>query len=343
MSAELARAAIRALVPYASARSIATTGAMFLDANESADAPVSRMNRYPEPQPAALVARLAELYGVAQDTVVVGRGSDEAIDLLVRTFCEREDRVTICPPTYGVYAIAGAICGCEIERVPLRELAGTFALDAEAIVARAGKLVFLCSPNNPTGTAFDGDAIVAIAERLRGRAIVVVDEAYVEFAGRASLAPLVAHAPNLVVLRTLSKAWALAGARVGVALAHPAIAALLHRVRAPYPISTPQLDVALAALAPAREAELHARVAAMRARRAALADLLGSAAGVLHVWPSDANFVLARFTPEAHSQFLARARARGIVLRDRSAEIPGAVRITIGSEAECAAVAELLR
>jgi histidinol-phosphate aminotransferase len=316
---------------------------MFLDANESADAPSPRMNRYPEPQPAALVARFSDLYGVPPETIVVGRGSDEAIDLLVRTFCEREDRVTICPPTYGVYAIAAAIAGCEIERVPLRELGGTFALDMGAIESRAGKLVFLCSPNNPTGTAFDGDAIVALAEHLRGRSIVVVDEAYIEFSERASLAPLVARAPNLVVLRTLSKAWALAGARVGVALAHAEIATLLHRVRAPYPISTPQLDATLVAIAPEREAELRARVVSVRGRRAALAAALARAPGVVNVWPSDANFVLARFTPAAHAQLFERVRQRGIVLRDRSTDIADTVRITVGSDAECAAVTELLR
>src|SRR6185437_6976687 len=180
------------------------------------------LNRYPEPQPRALIDRLAELYAVAPASLLVGRGSDEAIDLLTRAFCRAgSDAVLVCPPTFGMYSVCARIQGAEVLQTPLTAADG-FALDEHAVLERcapAVKLVFLCSPNNPTGNLLDEGAILRIARRLAGRALLVVDEAYIEFADRSSLARLVAEVPNLAILRTLSKAYGLAGARCGALIA----------------------------------------------------------------------------------------------------------------------------
>ena len=219
---ELARPAVRALKPYVSARSITMEGRIFLDANESPESGVPErpaMNRYPEPQPRALLQRFAQLYQVKPEQLLIGRGSDEAIELLVRTFCDAgTDEILITPPTYGVYEIAAAIQGAGIVRVPLVREAG-WRLDEEKIVQAATradgrvKLVFLCSPNNPTGTGFDPAVMTRIAERIGGRALVVIDEAYAEWSHRGSMLSQLGKIPSLVVLRTLSKAWGVAGAR----------------------------------------------------------------------------------------------------------------------------------
>ena len=193
------------------------------------------LNRYPEPQPRALLERLARLYDLPASRILAGRGSDEAIDLLVRAFCRAgQDQVVVCPPTFGYYAIAARIQGAAVREAPLR--VGDFGLDLAA-VSEAGqdaKLVFLCSPNNPTGQLLDEAAILELCHVLGAKALIVVDEAYIEFSRRASLASRLAEFPNLVVLRTLSKAYALAGARCGSLLASESIVGLLRRILPPY-------------------------------------------------------------------------------------------------------------
>ncbi len=223
---DLARPEIRALKPYSSARMEASGGSVLLNANESPWPAVMAggiaLNRYPDPQPDELIRALADLYGVAPARVLAGRGSDEAIDLLVRLFCRAgQDAVAICPPTFGMYAVSAAIQGAAIVEVPLR---GDFSLDADALLAHVDanvKIVFLCSPNNPTGNLVPLATISHIVATLAGRAIVVVDEAYIEFAGTSSAATLLDRYDNLAVLRTLSKAHALAAARIGVAAGSP--------------------------------------------------------------------------------------------------------------------------
>jgi hypothetical protein len=199
------------------------------------------LNRYPEPQPRALVERMARLYDVPAANVLVGRGSDEAIDLLVRAFCRAgEDSVLITPPTFGFYKVAARIQGAGVIEVPL--LPDSFALDVPAVLeaGRRAKIVFLCSPNNPTGNLLDESALLGICRELADRALVCVDEAYIEFAARASLTTRLAEFPNLVVLRTLSKAYALAGARLGTLIASEDIvgAAEAHHS----PVRDPGLD-----------------------------------------------------------------------------------------------------
>lgn len=336
-----ARPAIRAMTAYSSARSIATDGAVFLDANEtpwppSDDPRDAELNRYPHPQPPTLRRALATLYGVRDDQLFIGRGTDEAIDTLVRTFCEaRQSDIIICPPTYGMYAIAAQIQGAGILDVPLRH---DFTIDPPAICAAAQHdavtLIFLCSPNNPTGRSIAWNDIATICRSVATTALVVVDEAYVEFADAPSCTARVDECPNLVVLRTLSKAWGFAGARCGVAIAHPQIIALLQKVRAPYPISLPSEQAVAAALTPAGAGQCRARISVLRAERSWLAEQLRALRCVQHIYPSDANFLLLRVTDAA--ALVAHCRARGVIIRDRSGDagLANHVRISIGTRDE---------
>lgn len=310
-----------------------------LHANElpwrsSGDATLAGLNRYPEPQPRALVERLASLYGVSPAEVLVGRGSDEAIDLVTRAFCRAgADSVIVCPPTFGMYAVAARIQGAGVVRVPLDAERG-FDLDERAVLehsARQVKLVYVCSPNNPTGNLADESALLRLAEALAGRALLVVDEAYIEFSGAQSMARHVAGHPHLVVVRTLSKAHGLAGARCGALIAAPEIVALLRKIIPPYALTQPTIETVLAALEPARlEASRH-RVALIRADRERLREALSGCACVARVLPSVANFVLAEFHDA--SVAFARARAAGLLVRDVRSQ-PGLgrhLRITVGT------------
>ena len=235
---DLARPHLRTIAPYKSARSLASGGEVLLDANESPrvlsnEPELEDLNRYPAPQPPELLRQAAGYYGVPAERIVITRGADEGIDLLIRAFTEPgRESIVITPPTYGVYAIAARLHGAGVLEVPLDPAKG-FALDAPSIFTTARiapvKLVFICRPNNPTGTDANLTDVAALAAELAGRALVVVDEAYLEFCGRPSAAQLTGHMPNVVVLKTLSKAWGLAGARVGFLLADAAIATCFTR------------------------------------------------------------------------------------------------------------------
>jgi histidinol-phosphate aminotransferase len=334
---ELARAEIRALRPYEHAAWLPTLER--LHANELpwralADHSQAGLNRYPEPQPHALIVRLAALYGVAEERVLVGRGSDEAIDLLVRAFCRAgQDAVLVCPPTFGMYAVAARIQGANVESVPLRRERG-YALDVEALLARCApevKLVFLCSPNNPTGNRLEREAMLHLARTLAQRALVVVDEAYLDFAAAPSLSGALDELPNLALLRTLSKAHGLAGARVGVLLAHPQVVTLLRKIIPPYALAQLSIEAALRALEAPQLATTRARVAQVVAERQRLAGALRTCDAVTQVWPSDANFLLVEFADADAA--LARAAAAGLLLRDcrKGFGIERALRVTVGT------------
>lgn len=335
----LARPEIRALSPAAAA--IADdAGAVRLHANENpwadeSDESPTALNRYFDGQPRALVEALAAHYDVPPDAVLVTRGSDEAIDLLVRAFCRAgEDRVLICPPTFGMYRFSADVQGAGIVAVPLR---ADFGLDAEALLAAwtpAAKVVFLCSPNNPTGNVLEPQAVGRVLDGLAGRAVIAIDEAYLEFsAGPGFLAVLGRH-PGLVILRTLSKAHGLAGARCGVAIAAPALIGLLGRIMPPYALPGPTVAAALEALQPGRLARTRRRIGEILAERERLARALAAAPGVAKVWPSEANFLLARFRDADGA--LAAAAAAGLLLRDfsRQPDLAGCLRITVGTRAE---------
>lgn len=354
---DLVREDLRAFAGYASARSHALEGlssgsTVWLNANESpwanaADAD-GMLRRYPQPQPESLRARLAEVYGVRPEQLLIGRGSDEAIDLLVRALCRAEhDPVVIAPPVFGMYAVCARLQGAPLIEAPLRERPDGWMTDLAAMrdlaIARHAKIVFLCSPGNPTGELISLAAVRALAQSLQGRALVVVDEAYIEFADAPSAATLIDEYPNIAVLRTLSKLHALAGARVGCVLADPALIAVLRRCQAPYPVPQPCADLALRALEPAMLSEATVRAAMIRSERERMLARLPRFDGVRVVYPSAGNFLLARFD-DADTAYR-RLLAAGVVVRDMRAT-PGlgdALRITVGLPEENDAVFAALR
>jgi histidinol-phosphate aminotransferase len=290
------------------------------------------LNRYPEPHPLELAARLAQLYGVRPEQLLPGRGSDESIDLVVRCFCRAGiDNVIICPPTFGMYSVAARIQGAEVREVPLRR-ERDYALDTDAVLAACDantRIVFLCSPNNPTGNALAPADIEKVLVALSGKALVVVDEAYIEFSGDASLAASLVRFPNLVVLRTLSKAFGLAGARVGSLIADAAIVALLAKVIPPYSIPQLTIEAVFATLAPPQLAIQRERVAQVRAERERLRAALTAKSSVLRVWPSVANFLLTDFRDAEVA--LAAARDAKLLIRDMRGVSPNSLRISVGT------------
>ena len=349
----LARLVVQSMEPYESARSTKNLGAtIYLDANElrvdpknSAHGLDGNLTRYPEPQPEALITRLAKIYRTKVESLFLGRGVDDAIDALLRVFCEPEqDSIIICPPTYGVYETASTIQGAGIVRVPLLTNSG-FALDVSSIcsVWRPGtNLVFLCSPNNPTGNLMTSDDVTALCKSLAGRAVVVLDQAYIEFSLNDAWEPDFAELPNLVVLRTLSKAWGLAGARVGAALAHPQVIELLNKVRAPYPLSAPSIRLAEQALMGTGVAMCEEHARSVREQRAVLAKSLSELACVVHVFPSEANFLLVQTV--SAGDFVANCQAAGIVVRNRNEpHIEECVRVSVGTPEENRALIAALR
>ncbi len=337
---DLVRSDLRGFAGYSSARSAKTSGEVWLNANESpwanpGDASGSS-RRYPDPQPQALREKLAALYAVDAAQLLIGRGSDEAIDLLVRALCEAgRDAVIVTPPVFGMYAVCARLQGARLVEVPLVDGEGGFSADfvaiADAALANRAKLVFLCSPSNPTGAAIALAEIEALAGRLAGRAVVVVDEAYGEFSDMPSATTLMAANPNIAVLRTLSKAHALAAARIGTLIADSRLIAVLRACQAPYPIATPCAELALAGLDEATQAHTRERVALLKGERERLRIALEKTAGVKRVYPSQGNYLLARFD-SADAAFRALLEA-GVVVRDQRAapQLDDALRISIGT------------
>jgi histidinol-phosphate aminotransferase len=283
-----------------------------------------------------LVEGLSRLYGVRPEHLLVGRGSDEAIDLLMRVFCRAGvDNVIVCPPTFGMYGVAARIQGAEVRAVPLRADAG-FALDEQALLARVDadtKLVFVCSPNNPTANAVDPAQLLRIASALATRAMLVVDEAYIDFATVPSLCEQLDRVPNLAILKTLSKAHGLAGARVGALLASPEVIALARKVIPPYAITELTVEAVAPLLAPDAIEAMRTRVAALLGERARLASGLTRSPLISKVWPSDANFLLVDCTD--CDEVLARVRRAGLIIRDvRQPALPRSLRISVGTPAQ---------
>ncbi|MFM1887438.1 MAG: hypothetical protein RL026_2595 [Pseudomonadota bacterium] len=335
--ARLARPGILALKAYSHAAwepSLQRMHANELPWRVAGDPSVAGLNRYPEPQPPPLVEGMARAYGVEPGCLLVGRGSDEAIDLLLRVFCRAgEDDILVCPPTYSMYAVAAGIQGAGVVTVPLLAAQG-FALDIDGIIARVDartKLVFVCSPNNPTGNPVPRTDLLRLAAALADRALVVVDEAYVEFMPEgSSVACEVASLPNLVVMRTLSKAHGLAGARCGALIAAPELIALARKVIPPYAITEMTVEVVAPLLSAAGLAAMNLRVQQILAERARLATALSALPCVTHVLPSDGNFLLAGFTDPDDA--LRRVRAAGLIIRDmRQPALPQGLRISVGT------------
>jgi histidinol-phosphate aminotransferase len=333
----LARPDILTLKPYEHAVWDASFERMH--ANESpwrnsTDTSIAGLNLYPECPPVALVERLAAVYGVKPEQLTVGRGSDEGIDLLCRAFCRAgQDSVIICPPTFGFYKVAAQVQGANVIEVPLIKNQN-FALNRAAIVAAwnpSVKLVFLCSPGNPTGMLLDAEEMRVICRELDGKAIVVVDEAYIEFAKQQSFTKRINEFTNLVVLRTLSKAYALAGARVGSIIANRDIIDLLNRVIPPYAIPTSTVETVIAATDVSQRPQFEQRVATLLAERDMLAKALTKSPLIKQVWPTDSNFILVECIDA--DAVLSAAKSVKLVVRDQrgQATLANCLRISVGS------------
>jgi histidinol-phosphate aminotransferase len=325
------RSNIRDLVPYASARTEYTgKEGVFLDANES---PYGiPFNRYPDPGQQKLKEKISGIKQVPAENIFLGNGSDEAIDLLYRAVCRPGlDEVIVCPPTYGMYEVAARLNDIRVLKVPLT--AETFQLDQEGILQAISpntRLIFVCCPNNPTGNGVKWASIKAILEKFDG--LVVIDEAYVDFASYRSLLAELGNFPNLVVLQTLSKAWGLANLRIGMAFASKELIAVLGKIKPPYNISGASQQLALEALDNGKE--VVQRVGELVAARIALEEKLSRLKMVVKVYTSEANFLLVKFE-DAQSIF-SWLRKHKIIVRDRSREpfCEGCIRISIGTPQE---------
>ncbi|MFK8052015.1 MAG: histidinol-phosphate transaminase [Woeseiaceae bacterium] len=336
----LARPEIRSLKAYVPA--IYKDGLVRLNANEApwtsgTDDSARGLNRYPPARPSALTAALASHYDVTAEQVFVTRGSSEAIDLLIRCFCRPGlDEIVICPPTFGMYKVYADIQGASVREIPLIERIDGLQLDTQEIIERwtgVSRLVFVTTPNNPTGGAIAIDDIQRLANALTGRGIVVIDAAYIEFATSDELMVL-ANRPNIVILRTLSKAYGLAGARCGALIAHPDVVSLVARVMPPYSMPTPSMETALAALVEETHKVMPERIARLIEEREQLAAALDQLPCVVRVWPSDANFLLVEFTDPTAA--IRMAEDNGFLLRDFSNGIgtENCLRITVGGESD---------
>ncbi|MFZ9035652.1 MAG: histidinol-phosphate transaminase [Francisellaceae bacterium] len=319
--------------PYQSARSQKIQGKIWLNANESPFARDDGYNRYPQPQPSQLLTTLSQCYGVDEDQLVMTRGSDEGIDLLCRLFCQcGKDVIVGCEPTFGMYRVCASLQGLEYLPFYL-SIDRDFKLDAEALLAWIPprcKIVFLCSPNNPTGMMIDRMAMEMILSTLESRCLVVVDEAYVEFSSQDSYCDWISRFGNLVILRTLSKAYALAGIRLGSVIANKRLINWLKRIISPYPIAAPVEKTALSALA-----DLHdyrQQTALIKKQRQRMIGALSKLAVVEKVWSSEANFILVKFHRPIYEQLL----KAGIVVRSMALVFDDEcmVRISIGLEVE---------
>ena len=349
---ELARPDIVALAPYEYAAwqpELERLHANELPWRPAGDVTNAGLNRYPESQPLKLIKRLASLYQVTPDGLLVTRGSDEGIDLLVRAFCRAGgDAILVCPPTFGMYAVTAAIQGAAVVSVPLRPESG-FALDEAAFLARctkAVKIIFLCSPNSPTGNLMSEESVLRIASQLKGRALLVVDEAYIEFSRAASFTRHLRDLPQLVVLRTLSKAHGLAGARCGSVIAAPEVIALLRKVISPYAVAQLTVESALEFLTTSNVLSLLTRVAVIQSERDRLPRKIGKLKSVAKVWPSVANFLLVDFVDADAAQVaLTSACAAGLLIRDvrREPGLERALRISIGTPEQNDRLLEALR
>ncbi|MDR2497016.1 MAG: histidinol-phosphate transaminase [Tannerellaceae bacterium] len=313
--------------PYSSARDeFSGMALVYLDANEN-PYPVD-YSRYPDPAHTALRGKIAGLKGLHPSQIFTGNGSDEAIDLLIRLFCEPGiDNLIALSPSYGMYGVAADVNNVECRRVMLR--ASDFDFTADSLIEASDsltKLIFLCSPNNPTGNLLSRAEIVALLDRFAG--IVVVDEAYLDFAASPSFAGLIYKYPRLVVMQTLSKAWGAAGIRLGMAFAHPDVIAAMQKIKYSYNVNSPTLELALARLD--REDEMKRQVEEILAERRRLADRLERLPVVVKVYPSDANFLLVKVA-DANAVYDGLLR-KGVVVRNRHGLdlCDNCLRITVG-------------
>ncbi len=343
---DLVRPDLRQFSGYLSARKQNAAGDIWLNANES---PIQQgfdtqqLNRYPEPQPQQLKQALCSYYGVDDAQLLISRGSDEGIDVLIRALCEPgKDSVVIQTPTFGMYAVCAKLHACRVIDSPLQKVQQCFEWNIEQLIDDAvqnqAKIVFLCSPANPTGQSLQRTDLEKLLRALQGRCVVVIDEAYGEYSQQASAIDLLEHYSHLVVLRTLSKAHALAGARIGCVIANPDLIAVLKACQAPYPIPKPSAELALQAFSELSLQQTRAHIASTQIQRNSLAEQLRALTIVRRVFDSDANFLLVEFNDaEALNTQLLN---NGIVVRamQQYPALQSCLRISIGTDAENAAL-----
>lgn len=342
----LIRPDLRQFTPYSSARDEAKEGKIWLNANESPwDYSGAGWNRYPEKQPAFLIEKIAAIYGVQPDQLALLRGSDEGIDLLTRLFCRAEhDAVMICPPTFGMYAVCAQLQGVQLIQVPLRK-ENNFALDLEAIYKAwtpAVKLIHLCSPNNPTANSIPKAEILQLCADFSGKSLIVVDEAYVEFAAQASMAAYIDQHSNLAILRTFSKAYGLAGARLGAVLSSAELIHWIQAILPPYPLTSPTIAALKEICTSAYFARVQMNIAQIQQQRSFLIQALQASPWVETVWASEANFVL--IEAKDGRALMQRCGDQGIVLRDMQGKLhlENCIRMSVGTAEENAALVGVL-
>ena len=335
------RPEILKLAPYVSARSelADASGLIALDANENPWVPypqtadMAQVNRYPEPQPINLLSRLATFYGVKTEQIFVGRGMDEGIELLIRVFCTAyQDNIVTTKPTFSYYKVAADIHGIETRELSIGD-APDFALDLDGLIGLCDaqtKIVFLCTPNNPTGNSLSLAQIEYVLQALP-ETVIAIDEAYLEFSAIPSAIALMAKYTNLVVMKTMSKAFAFAGVRLGSVLAQAEIIELIRKVMAPYPLAEPCIRVALQTLAPQGLYLAQQRIETLKVERERVFQALQVVTGI-KVYPSDANFLLIQVADAAKTY--RELLAKGIIVRNRHKDIANTLRVTIASHAE---------
>jgi histidinol-phosphate aminotransferase len=338
LAQRLARPELLALEVYQSARRIGGRGDIWINANESPfnNSDMANINRYPECQPPELISAYSRYSGVSADSIITGRGADEAIELLIRTFCNPAiDSIACFGPTYGMYAISAKTFNVGVKALNLTD---EYQLPNDIVSQTQGaKIVFICNPNNPTGTVIEKTDIEQVIKALPNT-IVVVDEAYIEFCPEHSVAQLIEEYDNLVVLRTLSKAFALAGARCGFLMANPQICDMVMRVIAPYPVPLPVSQIATAALSEDGVELMQEQVNSLKACGARLSDALQSIGA--KVLPANGNFVLAEFKTSVVSEQL---RVAGIVARAyKDPRLANCIRFSFSDQADTDALINVL-
>jgi len=330
---KLVRKNVRELEPYSCARDEYTGNkGIFLDANENSLGSVLKidLNRYPDPRQLELKARIAAMKGSDISRIFIGNGSDEVIDLLIRAFCEPgQDRIMIMPPTYGMYKVAADVNNIPVFEIPLTK---DFQIDSENVLANSAdvKLIFICSPNNPTGNCLRDEDIENILRNFEG--LVILDEAYIDFAADRSWLPRLNQYQNLVIMQTLSKAWGLASLRFGMGFADPQIIEILTKIKYPYNVGGATQQLVLEALSYFNKKD--EMVQQILSERNRLIQQLAQLDMVEKIYPSDANFVLVKFkNAKRVFNYLIQKQ---IIVRDRSAVIhcENSLRITVGTPAE---------
>lgn len=296
---------------------------VFMNANENPfELPgLESLSRYPQPQPHALLEGYSDLYNVPTNNIVMTRGADEAIVVLTNLLCEpHQDSIVLCPPTFGMYSRSAGVMPVGMINAPLVEQNGTFILDTDGIIKAAKaentKMAYICNPNNPTGTGFSHDKILHICKETEGHAAIILDETYAEFSEIGSLSHKLADAPNLIILRTLSKSYALAGARMGTLLCGDAEFISLIRAKSldAYPLPTPSINAALTVMKPKNLEQAKKNIQTLLSERDRLHEAFEASKLVEHIYPSDANFLLIKM--KSAKEFIAHCAAQNIILRD---------------------------